>query len=84
MEKMYFLNLKEEEVYLNLVMNYSPETIYTLQRKLSKKKEVLVNVQTLQQLYTILQNLTKPYTTLQDFNRLYSLSLNFINIYKTL
>jgi hypothetical protein len=41
MEKMYFLNLKEEEVYLNLVMNYSPETIYTLQRKLSKKKEVL-------------------------------------------
>ena len=41
MEKMYFLNLKEEELYLNLVMNYSPETIYTLQRKLSKKKEVL-------------------------------------------
>lgn len=34
-------DIKEEEVYLNLVMNYIPETLYSLQKKLTKRKECL-------------------------------------------
>ena len=30
---------KEDEVYLNLVTNYMPETIYSVIKKLNKKKE---------------------------------------------
>jgi serine/threonine protein kinase len=36
----YFTQGKnEEEVYLNLVMNYVPETLYSLIKKYNKKKE---------------------------------------------
>jgi hypothetical protein len=37
---MYFNNNKDE-VYLNLVMNYVPETLYSLIKKYNKKKEIL-------------------------------------------
>ena len=40
-EKSKYLLFKEDEIYLNLVMNYIPETLYTLQRKLIKKKEFI-------------------------------------------
>jgi len=35
---MYYIN-KEDEIYLNLVMEYFPETIYSYQKQLIKNKE---------------------------------------------
>jgi hypothetical protein len=38
--KTYSYNNKDE-VYLNLVMNYMPETLYSLIKKYNKRKEIM-------------------------------------------
>lgn len=38
-KNVFYLRFQEDEVYLNLVMNYIPETLYSLIKKYNKKKE---------------------------------------------
>lgn len=38
-----YINNNKDEVYLNLVMNYMPETLYSLIKIYNKKKEILSN-----------------------------------------